>query len=176
MDHLETPVETPEKPGAAEANHHVAEVMRRAEQELHQLIEERAEVTKRIGTVKRTIVGLAKLFGNGNLDAVLLDFVYRKRGSHQLGITSACRKVLMQATRPMSLRDVCDEIQGMMPDVLARNKTPMSAISTVLRRLVEYGEATALRGDDGQRLWLWAAERNSISRPERDDKGSGPTI
>ncbi len=41
----------------------MAEVMRTAEHELRQLIEERAEITKRIGSIKQTIVGLAKLFG-----------------------------------------------------------------------------------------------------------------
>lgn len=53
----------------------MVEVIQQAERELGQLIEERAEVTKRIGTVKQTIVGLANLFGDGILDAALLDLV-----------------------------------------------------------------------------------------------------
>jgi hypothetical protein len=152
----------------------VTDVVRRAEQELCQLIEERAEIRKRIGTVKRTIVGLAMLFGKDIVDAVLLDFVDHKKGPRHPGISSACRRILMDATRPMSVRDVCDEIQRTVPDFLARNKNPMATISVILGRLKDYGEATASLGDRGQRVWLWATERDSRSRHEPDGKGSGP--
>jgi len=43
---------------------HVQEVVRAAHEELRQLMRQRAEVMKRIGTVKQTIVGLANLFGD----------------------------------------------------------------------------------------------------------------
>lgn len=76
MDHGQTPDKV--AAGGPGANRHVQDVIRRAEHELRQLIEERAEVTKRIGTVKQTIVGLANLFGDGILDAALSDMVDRK--------------------------------------------------------------------------------------------------
>jgi hypothetical protein len=120
--------------GASGENRHVQDVIRRAEGELRQLIEERAEVTKRIGTVKQTIVGLANLFGDGILDAALLDLVDRKSGSRQPGITQACRRLLMEAERPMSARDVCDEMQRTAPTLLARHKDPMATINTILSR------------------------------------------
>ena len=154
-----------------DTNHHVLCVMRRAEQQLRQLIEERAEVTKRIGTVKQTIVGLAKLFGDGALDAVLLEIFDYKKAARQPGITRTCRRVLMEGRRPMSARDVCDEIQRMAPALLARHKDPMATINTILGRLVEYGEATISPGDRGQRTWLWAAELDSRSSPDREDPG-----
>jgi hypothetical protein len=154
---------TTDKPaaGAPGANRHVQDVIRRAEHELRQLIEERAEVTKRIGTVKQTIVGLANLFGDGILDATLLDLVDRKSSSRQPGITRACRRVLMEAERPMSGREICDEIQKTAPALLVRHKDPMATINTILSRLVDYGEATVVSGDRGQRAWLWAADRES---------------
>ena len=156
-----------------DTNRYVQEVMRRAEQELRQLIEERAEVTKRIGTVKRTIVGLAKLFGDGILDADLLDLFDRKLGARQPGVTRACRRVLMEAQRPMSARDVCDEIQRTVPALLASHKDPMATINTILGRLVAYGEAIVMPGDRGQRGWLWAAEHDGRSGTP-DGEGSGP--
>jgi hypothetical protein len=142
-------------------NRHALDVIRQAERELRQLIEERAKVTKRIGSLKQTIVGLADLFGDGILDAALLDLVDRKGSSRQPGITPACRTVLMEAGRPMSARDVCDEIQRTEPVLLAHHKDPMATINTILGRLVYYGEATGLPGDRGQRAWLWASERKS---------------
>lgn len=157
---------------AVGANRHVQDVIQRAERELRQLIEERAEVTKRIGTVKQTIVGLANLFGVGILDDALSDLIDRKSSSRQPGITRACRRVLIEAGRPMSARDICDEIQRTTPALLGRHKDPMATINTILSRLVDYGEATVLPGDRGQRSWLWAAERKSRSNSP-GGKGSG---
>src|ERR1700721_3427907 len=126
MDHGRTT----EKPaaGAPGANRHVQDVIQRAEHELRQLMEERAEVTKRIGTVKQTIVGLANLFGDGILDAALSDLVDRKRSSRQPGITRASRGVLMEAQRPMSAREVCDEIKKTVPALVPRHKERMPTI------------------------------------------------
>ena len=172
MDHGPTP-DNAVSATAGDSNPHVLDVVRRAEQELRQLIEERTEVTKRIGTVKQTIVGLAKLFGDGILDAALLDLVNRRSCSRQPGITWACRRVLMEAQRPMSARDVCDEIQRTVPALLASHKDPMATINTILGRLVAYGEAIVMPGDRGQRGWLWAAEHDGRSGTP-DGEGSGP--
>lgn len=171
MDHERTPEKIAS--AAPSTSRHVQDVIRRAERELRELIEERAEVTKRIGTVKQTIVGLANLFGDGILDGALLDLVDRKSGSRQPGITRACRRILMESGRPLSARDICDEVQRTAPALLARHKDPMATLNTILSRLVDYGEATVSQGDRGQRVWLWAAERkNERHRPE--DEGSGP--
>jgi hypothetical protein len=48
----------------------------------------------------------------------------------------------------------------------------MATISTILGRLVDYGEATLLPGDHGQRAWLWAADAESKSSPAPDREGS----
>ena len=47
-------------------------------QELLQLMRQRAEIMKRIGTVKQTIAGLANLFGDQVLDDDLLELIDRK--------------------------------------------------------------------------------------------------
>jgi hypothetical protein len=165
------------RPNAAgsgsEANQYVVEVIQRADHELRHLMEERAELTKRIGTAKRTIMGLAKLFGDGILDTALLDLVDRRKGPRQLGITGVCRKVLMEAERPMSARDLCDEIQRTAPHLLARHKDPMATINTILARLVGYGEAAVSPGAPRQRTWLWVAERNSGLEHMPDHTGAG---
>ncbi|HEX4785420.1 MAG TPA: hypothetical protein VH350_13845 [Candidatus Sulfotelmatobacter sp.] len=157
-------------------NLYVLDVMRRAEQELRQLIEKRAEISKRIGTVQRTMVGLAKLFGDDILRADLLHLFARERGTRQAGITWACRKTLMEARRPMRAHDLCEEIQRTAPALLANHKHPTASMTTILRRLVDYGEAKAMPGDDGQCAWLWVAERDSrsIQKTDRESDGSYP--
>lgn len=137
---------------------HVQEVIRQAQGELRQLMQQRAEVMKRIGTVKQTIAGLANLFGDGVLNEELLEMVDRKSSGRQPGFTKACRMILMESRRAMSARDICDHFQQKMPSLLARHKDPMASVTTVLNRLVDYGEAQAVLTSAGRRAWIWVAE------------------
>ena len=91
-------------------NGHVQEVVRQAHEELRHLLRQRAEVMRRIGTVKQTIAGLANLFGESVLSEELLELVDRKSNGRQPGFTKACRMILMEAGRAMSARDVCAEL------------------------------------------------------------------
>jgi hypothetical protein len=139
---------------------HVQEVIRQAHDELRQLLQQRAEVMKRIGTVKQTITGLANLFGDGVLNEELLELVDRKSNGRQPGFTKACRMMLMEAGRAMSARDICAYFEKKMPAMLARHKDPMASVTTVLNRLVEYGEAQAVISN-GRRAWRWVADANA---------------
>jgi hypothetical protein len=142
-------------------NGHVEEVVRQAHEELRQLLQQRAEVMRRIGTIKQTIAGLANLFGDSVLSDELLELVDRKSSGRQPGFTKACRMVLMDANRALSARDVCDRIQEKAPPLLARHKDPMASVTTVLNRLVAYGEARAVALDNGRRAWQWVADAGS---------------
>ena len=137
---------------------HVQEVVRAAHEELRQLMRQRAEIMKRIGTVKQTIVGLANLFGDEILNDDLLDLVDRKTSGRQPGFTKACRMVLMEADRPLGAREVCEQIQRRLPPVLLRHKDPLASVTTVLNRLVEYGEALSVVRENGRRAWQWVAD------------------
>ncbi len=138
---------------------HVQEVLKAAHEELRQLMQQRAEIVKRIGTVKQTIVGLANLFGDGVLNEELLELVDRKSGGRQPGFTKACRMVLMEAGRPLGAREVCEQLQQRMPPVLLRHKDPLASVTTVLNRLVEYGEAQTAVRENGRRAWQWVADQ-----------------
>jgi hypothetical protein len=142
-------------------NGHVEEVVRQAHEELRQLLQQRAEVMRRIGTIKQTIAGLANLFGDAVLSEELLELVDRKSSGRQPGFTKACRMVLMDANRALSARDVCDRIQEKAPPLLARHKDPMASVTTVLNRLVAYGEARAVALENGRRAWQWVADAGS---------------
>jgi len=136
---------------------HVQEVIRQAHDELRQLLQQRADIMKRIGTVKQTIAGLANLFGDGVLNDELMELVDRRSNGRQPGFTKACRMILIEAGRAMTSRDICDYFQRKMPALLARHKDPTASVTTVLNRLVEYGEAEAVM-IGGRRGWRWVAE------------------
>jgi hypothetical protein len=137
---------------------HVQEVIRQAHDELRQLMQQRAEVVKRIGTVKQTISGLANLFGDGVLNDELMELVDRKTNGRQPGFTKACRMILMESGRALSARDICEYFEQKLPTMLARHKDPMASVTTVLNRLVEYGEAEAVHANNGKRAWRWVAD------------------
>ncbi|HEY1262035.1 MAG TPA: hypothetical protein VGF06_00845 [Terriglobales bacterium] len=142
---------------------HVQEVLRAAQDELRQLMSQRSEIMKRIGTVKQTILGLANMFGDSVLNEDLLELVDRKSGGRQPGFTKACRMVLMEADRPLGAREVCEQIQRRLPPLLLRHKDPLASVTTVLNRLVEYGEARAVVRENGRRAWEWVSD--SVERP-----------
>jgi hypothetical protein len=134
------------------------QVVKAAHDELLQLMRQRAEIMKRIGTVKQTIAGLANLFGDQVLGDDLLELIDRKPNGRQPGFTKACRRVLMEVRRPLGARDVCVELERYAPTILARHKDPLASVTTVLNRLVDYGEARSLSNDRGRRVWEWISE------------------
>lgn len=139
----------------------VQQVVRAAHDELRLLMRQRGEIMKRIGTVKQTIAGLANLFGDDVLGEDLLELIDRKPNGRQPGFTKACRLVLMEARTPLGAREVCQELERRASDILLRHKDPMASVTTVLNRLVEYGEARSLTNDRGRRVWEWVSENES---------------
>jgi hypothetical protein len=137
---------------------HVKEVLSAAHEELKHLLRQRAEIMKRIGTIKQTIAGLANIFGDEILSDDLLELVDRKTAARQPGFTKVCRMVLMEAAVPLGAREVCERIQSKTPPVLERHKDPLASVTTVLNRLVEYGEARSLVRENGRRAWQWVAD------------------
>jgi hypothetical protein len=136
----------------------VQQVLKAAHDELRQLIHQRCEIMKRIGTVKQTIAGLANLFGDEVLGDDLLELIDRKPNGRQPGFTNACRTVLMEARRPLGTREVCADLEKRAPAILSRHKDPLASVTTVLNRLVEYGEARSLTNDRGRRVYEWVSD------------------
>jgi hypothetical protein len=139
----------------------VQEVVRAAQEELRELMQQRAQIMKRIGSVKQTIVGLSNLFGDDILSGELLKMLDRK-SNRQMGFTKNCRLILMEANRPLSAREVCEQMQKRIPPVIERHKDPLASVTTVLNRLVQYGEARAVVRENGYRAWEWVSEFSSV--------------
>jgi hypothetical protein len=151
---------------------HVQEVVKQAHGELRDLLRQRAEIMKRIGTVKQTIVGLANMFGDNILDEEILELVDRKTSGRQMGFTKACRMALVEAGRPLTAREVCERLQGKTHPILARHKDPLASVTTVLNRLVEYGEVEAVINGAGRRAWAWLSDGASPPSSEAENAAS----
>lgn len=144
-------------PGVEEStrsgNPQMQEVVKVAGEDLRQLLRQRAEIAKRIRTLKQTIEGLARLFGDDWFSEELLQLVGRKGRRRQMGLTKSCRAVLMEANRPLDAHEVCELVRQRVPLVFLNHKSPANAVTTVLNRLVEYKEVLAVRDENGRRAW-----------------------
>jgi hypothetical protein len=156
--------------GESDAN--IQHVVRAASEQLQDLMRQRADVTKRIGTIKQTLAGLANLFGDSVLTDELLTFIDRRSSARQVGFTRALRLVLIDATRPLGVRQVCEELNRKFPSLLARHKDPLASVTTVLNRLVAYGEARTSLDLNSRRVWEWVAEKGERVSTN-DDTSSG---
>jgi hypothetical protein len=150
--------ETENKGLVASRDRNVQIVVKTAEDELRQLLRERTEIMKRIGTIKQTIFGLVKLFGDGILNEDMPAMFDSRSHGRQPGFTRACRMVLMEASVPLAAREVCEQIQQMTPPMIQHHKDPLASVTTVLNRLVEYGEARSIVRENGRRTWQWVAD------------------
>jgi hypothetical protein len=71
--------------------------------------------------------------------------------------TAQCASCLSGASREVS-------------EVLERHRNPVASVTTVLNRLVDYGEARSILAENGPRVWEWnvESEKPTAVNPSRD--------
>jgi len=106
------------------------------------------EIAQRIAIIKRTINGLALLYG-GELQRRREDGATAER---RCGITNACRVVLNRADTSLSAREVYAILRGEFPDLFRQPGNHYASVVTILNRLVKYGEAETFLCN-GNRFW-----------------------
>ena len=160
------------------AGAHVNKILEEMYGEFQALMVQRAAILRRIGTIKQTIIGLAKLFGNEVVGERVLQVVEQRSSTRSRGFTRTCRVVLMESTRPMVCQQVCEEIQRRNPTLLAHHKDPLASVNTVLNRLATYGEARIVMNERGKRAWEWATERaaEGVDSPAKQQNSSASSV
>jgi len=155
----------------------VQSTIRQLHDELVQLLQQRAAIMQRIGAAKKTIVGLAALFGDSALDDNLRELVGIGSVQRMPGLTSMCRTVLMEADQGMSAQDVLEEICSQNSSLLAGHKNPLASLTTILNRLVSYGEAERVLLRNNRRAWRWvdAPVKNSAGAKTSENTGLSGT-
>jgi len=129
-------------------NQDVQMVAAQALDQLRQLMLQRQEIAQRITIIKRTVNGLALLYGGELLRRPQHGATAKRR----CGITNACRRVLNRSDTSLSAHEVYAILQGEFPDLFREPGNHYASVVTILNRLVKYGEAdTFLR--DGSRFW-----------------------
>ena len=137
-------------------------VVSRIKEELQSLIQQRDEVVRRIGTVKKTVAGLVSLFGDLDMDPQLQE-VLGYKDARRPGLSAECRMVLMNAERFLSAREVRDRVLSRLPS-LANHRDSLASVTTILNRLMRYGEAQRVRDELGVHRWGWATQVSSLQQ------------
>lgn len=135
----------------------IEEVLRAAESRLQELMLQRADIVRRIGAIKRTIVGVTKLCGGEALSENAQQILRNNGALKPVGLTDSCRRVLIEAACPLSARAICAELEKRGCTVLAHHKDPVASVTTILNRLARYGEASAIV-EGGRTSWHWLSE------------------
>lgn len=148
----------------------VQEVVRSAHRELTDLMRQRAGIMARIGTIKKTLSGLAQIFGESVLDDDLLELLDLAPSKRTPGLTRACREVLMSSPIPRTADEICEILEHQYADVWQRQKNPIASVTTVLNRLVEYSEARSDWNEKRKRVWQWCATEKNSSLLLNDDE------
>lgn len=158
------PGDAPDNTPPTATSHHVRELFRTVSEERSKLESERMDITRRIETCKKVLVGLAKMYGDHVPSEFrrVVDDTSVIRGK---GVTDACRRVLLEAGTPLPARDVLRRIQEADPDVLKSHK-PLASVVTILNRLVDYGEATTMFVDN-RRTWASTGSADLSRMTER---------
>lgn len=158
---------------ASAALPHVQEVLRSAQDELAGLLQQRAEIMQRIGTVKQVLGGMASLFGDAVLSDELRELLEDRPSSRSRGFTLACRQILIQSRTPVPVRYCTEQMRRRFPELADRHKDLTASMNTVLHRLASYGEARCFVEDNGDRVWEWITDgtRNPIGLAALDNPG-----
>ena len=140
-----------------EAAHAAECLVVQVQDELRRLLVQRTEIMRRIGTAKKTINGLCTLFGNDVASEEVLQLVGGSIRGRQAGFTQACRTILMEADGALNAQEVRERILAGDPTLLNRQTDLLASITTILNRLVNYGEAVKVSNAKG-RAWRWSSE------------------
>ena len=124
---------------------HLRAIFELARELLQQLTQQRDQITNRIRTMKQTILGLGNLFGNELVGEDLHRLIAQTHRTTHSGFTNACRTALREAGNAVSAREVCSLLQRRFPTVLEHDHNLDASVTTILNRLVNYGEARTFR-------------------------------
>jgi hypothetical protein len=118
--------------------------------QLEGLYGERQAIMKRIAAIKRAITGLIQLSNDPGLAEEMAPVLTFPGPPRKNGLTQACRSILINASVPLTAREVCEKAS----EHVKHHQDPLASVTTVLNRLVQYGEAELLT-DSQASHYVW---------------------
>ena len=143
-------------------------VAQAAQAELLRLLEMRAEIAKRLATIKKVREGLASMFGDHILSEDLLRLLPHRRGVADLGLLESCRLLLMESCKPMSVEEMCKDLRCRMPRLVRQQKDIYNSVAIVFEQLSRNGIARPVIRDGAETSWELVLRANDDkAEPQR---------
>ena len=130
-----------------------------SQRELEGLLRQLANVNRQILRVRRAITGLAATLSEDESRRSTAVPARRLRRSKREDLTRACRAVLEQAGTPLTAGEITDAIRVSNATVVGDQAHPVASVTTVLSRLLEYGEVNNAFNEEGRRTWFATRKR-----------------
>jgi hypothetical protein len=143
----------------------------RLQRELRGLKLERTALVHRIGMIKKTVTGLADLFGSDVINRELQDLLSLQSADcvrPRPGLTRLCRQVLRQASKPLTMHQIFGQLQEKSAAGLARHGHPAHSLKVILQGLVARGEAEELLTEAGLQAWRLTSNRGHVGTENPD--------
>lgn len=129
-------------------------VIEYAQTEVRTLLQQRAEITKRLTAIRRAITDLNRAFGHDVLSQGPMTPGKPSKRNRLTGLTETCRSVLTEASQPLTTQTVVQKIRARNPALISHHKDPIASATAILLRLESYGEAISEVGSSRRRLWM----------------------
>jgi hypothetical protein len=146
---------------------HAACVVNLVGEQLKDLLAQQHETSKGIEAAKKTLVGLARMYGEQLIPDEFRQLLHLKGGLANRGLTAACREVLAEADEPLSARNIFDRIQRKDSRLLQNHRQPVATVTTILHRLARYGEVEPVKKGK-RRYWASTLTTYILSTPALD--------
>jgi hypothetical protein len=115
--------------------------------ELEALYTERKTVMKRIAAIKSAVASFVELSDDPGLAEEVARVLALPDRQRKNGLTQACRSILINSPVPLTAREVCDSAS----EHVKHHQDPLASVTTILNRLVEYGEAQIVDDTEANR-------------------------
>ena len=136
-------------------------VIANAQSEAQLLLQRRAEITKRLTAIRRTIADLIKVFGQDVTSGGFTTTTKPGRRNRHTGLTWMCRNELLKSDKPLTALALAERIRVNNPELINHHKDPIASVTAILLRLESYGEAISETGGSRRRLWKPKAEQQA---------------
>jgi len=149
----------------------VEQILKECHLKLQELVQEQADISARIKLIKKMLAGMATIFDKDILDRRLAESIECLCASpvqtNRIRLTQACRSLLQQATKPLTLREISRGIVDPQVSELTQRRVRGAPVKAVLNRLELYGEIHVVI-TNGCRKWEWADDNDEDTRPSCD--------
>jgi hypothetical protein len=149
----------------------VEQILKECHLKLQDLVRDQAEISARIKVIKKTLAGMATIFGKDILDRSLAESIECLCAppvcANRIRLTQACRLLLRQAAKPLTLREISRGIVDPQVSVLTQRWVRGAPVKAVLNRLELYGKVSVVI-TNGCRKWKWVDLDEEDTRPSCD--------